>query len=124
MRFPGQSMSPQRSFLERSAGEGLVRQIFSVTCAEAELAKVTVGLEAALLLAQRAHGIYLAGATSRYKAGEQRGGEKDRNHDGESRQIGRPHSVDPMLQKTARSESAENAYTNADDNQSKALSEH
>jgi hypothetical protein len=44
MRFLGQSMSPQRSFLERSAGEVLVRQIFSVTCAEGGIGKSNSGL--------------------------------------------------------------------------------
>jgi hypothetical protein len=44
MRFLGQSMSPQGSFLERSAGEVLVRQIFSVTCAESGIGKSNSGL--------------------------------------------------------------------------------
>jgi hypothetical protein len=40
---------------------------------------------AALLLAQRAHWIYLACATGRYETREQRSGQKDRNHDRKSR---------------------------------------
>jgi hypothetical protein len=42
-------------------------------------------VDAALLLAQRAYWIYLAGATGRYEAREQRSGQKDRNHDRKSR---------------------------------------
>jgi hypothetical protein len=44
MRFLGQSVSPQRLLLERSAGEVLVRQIFSVTCLESGIGKSNRGL--------------------------------------------------------------------------------